>query len=126
MEKVTRFLPVKLTEAETLEMAKTMGEKMLEVDNLESEKKAFMAKNKLQSEGLEAELSQLGKCVREGSEEREVECLWNFNTPVRGMKQLVRLDNYEVIDEKDMTDNDKRRVADLNQTRLPIDEPTPN
>lgn len=121
MEKVARMLAVKLTEEETLEMAKTIGDKMLEVDNLENEKKAFTSSNKLKTEGLEAELSYLGRCVREGEEEREVECIWNYNQPVRGMKQLVRLDTHEIVDEKDMSARDNERVAELNQMRLPLE-----
>jgi hypothetical protein len=119
MEKVERMLLCELTEQDILDMSQTLGEKLLTLEELETEKKAAAANFKLTADALEAEVSQLGKCVRERKEERAVECEWVYHVPVNGKKQLRRLDTYDVVEEKDMSDKDKQRAADLRQLRLP-------
>lgn len=123
MEKVERMLPCVLTEQDIMDMSQTLGEKIQEAEEIETEKKAAAASFKLQADALDAEISHLAKCVRTREEEREVACEWTYNVPRNGMKQLRRLDTFDVVDEKDMTDRDKSRAADLRQLRIPGMDP---
>lgn len=117
------MLPCVLTEQDIMDMSQTLGEKIKEAGKVEAAKKAAAANFKLQTDALDAEISHLGECVRTREEEREVSCEWTYNVPRNGMKQLRRLDTFEVVDEKDMTDRDKSRAADLRQLRIPGMDP---
>lgn len=119
MEKVERMLPVVLTDADILDMSESLGKKLLELKEAETERKALANAAKMKCDALASEVSNLGKCVREKLEERPVECEWTYHQPRPGMKQLIRLDTAEIIDERDMSDKDKQRAADLKQLRIP-------
>lgn len=123
MEKIERMLPVALSDADILEMSDNLGKKLLELEEAETERKTLANAAKMKCDALASEVSNLGKCVREKSEERPVDCEWTYHQPRPGMKQLVRLDTAEVIDERDMSDKDKQRAADLKQLRIPGIDP---
>ena len=118
MQIIKKMLPCELTDAEVLDIATEMSQKLEELDNVEAEKKAAAANFKLLTDALESEISIMAKSVRTKTEEREVDCEWVFNLPVPGMKQLIRLDTEEVVDEKDMTDMDKQMAADMKQYKM--------
>lgn len=120
-EKQTLMLPVHLTDSEKLEMAQQLTERLQSLNELEEERKREAQRLKFQMDAEETQVDYLARCIREGKEDREVECEIVYNLPVRGMKQVIRMDTMEVVDEKDMTDNDKRRAADLLQTRIPTE-----
>jgi hypothetical protein len=120
-EKKTLMLPVALTDEEKLEMAKNLTERLQVLNELEDERKREAQRLKFEMDAEKTQVDYLAKCIREGMEEREVECEVVYNLPVRGMKQVIRLDSMEVVDEKEMTDQDKRRAADLLQTRIPTE-----
>jgi hypothetical protein len=102
-------------------MAKNLTERLQVLNELEDERKREAQRLKFEMDAEETQVDYLAKCIREGVEEREVECEVVYNLPVRGMKQVIRLDSMEVVDEKEMTDQDKRRAADLLQTRIPTE-----
>lgn len=120
-EKKTLMLPVQLTDEERLELAKALTDRLAKLKELEEERKREAQRLKFDMDAEETQVDYLAKCVSTGEEEREVECEVVYNLPVRGMKQVIRLDTMDVVDEKEMTDQDKRRAADLLQTRIPVE-----
>lgn len=122
MEKVTRELDCILTDDDKLDITQKLGDLIQEAEELESEKKGAMAEFKMKGDALDSQISHLGKMARTGIELRPVECMWQYNQPVRGMKQLIRLDTAECSEEVDMSERDKERVALLNQMSLPLQD----
>lgn len=114
------MLACKLTQDEHIESAVLLSEKLQELAELEDERKAENARLKLKMDALETEIAILAGNVKAGEEDRQVECELVYHSPVRGMKQVIRLDTMEPIEESEMTDADKRQAADLLQTRIPI------
>lgn len=109
-----RHLPVELTDDERLDLSIELSEKLNELEEIEAEKKEANATFKLKTDALESQVSRLGKSVRTGTEEREVECRWVHHSPVRGMKSLIRLDRQgdsAVVEEREMTDYDRAQAA---------------
>lgn len=122
MEKVERLLKCNLEPEELLLISESLGKNLQEMEDLEREKKSMASDIKFRGDALDALISHAGRCLREKSEERPVECVWYWNTPKRNRKQLVRTDTYEVVEETDMSDRDHQKAADANQTRMQFDE----
>lgn len=123
-ERTNRFLPVELTEDERMDIAIKLSENLAGLEKLEDEKKAKVAEIKLKTDALDAQISHQHKAVLTGTEEREVACEWVYNLPVRGMKSLIRLDNNQAVDEKEMTDWDRQQAAA--ELQLPLFSPADN
>lgn len=117
--KVTRILPCELSERELQERSDELANEVAKLREVEAEKREVMREFGDRIKAHDLVIDSLSKIVRDRSEEKEVPCLVVWNAPKRGMKQIIRLDTNEVVDELDMTDNDKQRAADEQQLPLP-------
>lgn len=104
---MVQMLRCKLTGTEVFDKGKHLADEEIKLDNLKEDLKEHNLDQKSIIKVSEAMVKKLSREVSTEEEEREVETEWFFHKPVGGMKQLVRLDIHEVIEEKDMTDYDK-------------------
>lgn len=107
--KIKQFLECQLSEFEILERGQELALKEQELQGQKDELKATQTAMKEGIKSTETVIQKLSKDIINKAEEREVECEWVMHSPVKGMKQFIRLDTHEVIDECDMTDRDKER-----------------
>lgn len=107
--KIKQFLECQLSEFEILERGQELALKEQELQGQKDELKATQTAMKEGIKSTETVIQKLSKDIINKTEEREVECEWVMHSPVKGMKQFIRLDTQEVIDEYDMTDRDKER-----------------
>lgn len=117
-KEVTRTLACKLTEEEITAKGRALASAVEERESHAQELKNFTELKKMEIKALDAEIKTMAKQIETEEEDREVKCVWNYNQPRRGMKQLIRLDSHEIVDELDMTDYDKAQVADELQLRI--------
>lgn len=122
MEKTTKMLPVVLTKDERIDSAVTLSEKLQELAELDEQRRAEASRFKMLMDALQTEIDVLAGNVKEGTEERPIECELVYNHPRRGLKSLIRLDSLKTVEEWEMTDVDKKRAADQMQTRIPMPE----
>lgn len=116
------MLPVVLTKDERIDSAVTLSEKLQELAELDEQRRAEASRFKMLMDALQTEIDVLAGNVKEGTEERPIECELVYNHPRRGLKSLIRLDSLKTVEEWEMTDVDKKRAADQMQTRIPMPE----
>lgn len=104
---VTRTLPVKLDSFEIDELATRMAQAWREAREKEDELKEHKNKVKAEIGELYAEHDHLAAVVRERQEDREVECLDQYDY-VLGMIITVRKDTGEKVDERRMSEEERQ------------------
>lgn len=95
----TRRLMVKLTEGEKLEYGKEQAKLLMEISELEAERRKINS----QIKPKDLRVDHLALAIDSGEEEQEVECRWTFEWS-EGIKYLRRLDTGEEVE--------KRRIED--------------
>ena len=98
-KKTEQSLRVKFTEKELLEIGKRLAEANRELEAAESEKKSITGTLKAKCDSIAARISQLTN----GYTYRQVPCEVRFDTPTKGMKQIIRLDTLDTIETAAMT-----------------------
>jgi hypothetical protein len=108
--KTKRFLPVELSDEVLASRADDLAKEVMKLREVEAEKASA---NRVFNQTIKAHdmiIDALARTVETGTEDQEVLCEWVWHSPKRGMKQLVRLDTSEVVEEFDMTDGDKEKA----------------
>lgn len=106
-ERIHRELRVNLSDEEKVAYGKELGD-VLHGIAVEDEKKTLAAElHKAAVKPLESRVTELGKCLRNGWEERFVECevSLDFRT---GSVSVIRLDTGEVIESRGMTAEERQ------------------
>lgn len=117
MRITTRLLPVALTESERLAIGESVEAKATEIEIVEADKRAAVAKHNSALKELRGELSRLRTNFRNHSEEREVEC--REEPGEGGTIRVIRLDTGEFVGDvrEEGADGDERQLG------LPIIRP---
>lgn len=84
-----------------------------EAIRIESDKAVAMSGFKAQKQETEARCAELALKIENGYEMRDMECLVYFSTPRPGYKQIVRMDNNEVVREEPMTADEMQAAFDF-------------
>lgn len=113
--RVTRDLPVKLSQAELAGIAKEIGRLSKHRGELEAQAKQVAAHWKDRIGGVDAQIHDLAQRADEGIENRPVECEEQKDYRV-GEVRVVRLDTKETLEVRPMT-------SDERQPTLPLEEP---
>jgi DNA polymerase II small subunit/DNA polymerase delta subunit B len=103
-----RELSVALTDSEVNHKAQDLVALMLEFDTVEDEKRTRTAEFSEQLKELRNRMRALSRVIREKKEQRSVPCEVRFHSPVVGTKQTVRLDTNEMIEETEMTQEERQ------------------
>jgi hypothetical protein len=111
MERITRKLRVKLTEAERTAKGELLAKVCFDLSELEEKKKAATATFAAEIKELKAENQALVYDVRTGTEERSVECreypIWSDR-----VSELRRVDTGEVVMRRPLTSEEKQQRFD--------------
>lgn len=115
IEVFDKWLPVKLTNSETIERARTLSQRHREKEEVEAAKSSVNREYTEKLKSLAGEISRLSKIVAEGEEERNVQCK-RFKKFLDKKVETIRLDTNQVIENRIMHDYEL-------QTTLKIDSP---
>ncbi len=107
VRKITKSLPVKLTDTEILQYGKDLARAYAEKARVEAELDAIKDDYKGKTSEQAAQIGKLSGRVHSGIETREVECEevknWNSMTVV-----TTRLDTFETIESRPMREDEKQ------------------
>jgi hypothetical protein len=116
LEKKDKYLPCKLTDEQIMTKAKEAAEIMVQVaedqGNLEMRTEAFNGFKKAIKEDIESNIrkaSAISKTVDSGEERQDVACEVLFDYD-EGKVTVTRLDTKEVIETRDMTDEELQEL----------------
>lgn len=109
IHKLTRQLPVELTDAELLDYGATIANAEESLSQLEEEEKAYKAQVKAKRESLTADVSRLAAAVRAKSEHREVQCE-ELRDWGNGRVLVVRMDTGQTIEDRTMPEGMQREL----------------
>lgn len=97
----SRWLPVKLTDEETLEKAKKLSRLERERASVEVEKKSVMSRFQQELKEFAGQIAELSRAIEKGEEQREVECAEDTSFEKKKI-YTRRLDTQEIIHERDL------------------------
>lgn len=104
------YLPIPLTEKQKAELGEQMSKVEIEINQLETQKKNTVASFTEKIKDLESELYGLAKKFEENTEQIEVDCKVEFNTPERGKKTITRLDTNTIARVEDMSEYEIKAI----------------
>lgn len=119
--RIERMLPCQLSEAELQEVAKDLAKNVSEYNALEEEKKQVTRDYTERLQMIDTIQRNLAKIVDAGTEERQVMCEWDYHSPERNQKRLIRQDTFEVVEVLPMNDRDHEAYAAEMQTQIPFE-----
>lgn len=105
---VTQALMCRLTEAELEEESRKLTDFLLEKATLEVEKSASNKHYADRIKAVDVRIEKQIPVVRDREIEREVECRVEYNVPEAGLKRITRLDTGEIVETREMTENEKQ------------------
>jgi len=117
--KIKQKLKVDLTDAEMKGMSNELVDEINTSREVEAEKKAVVSTYKSKLDSCTARIGELTNTLRNGYEFRDVECELQYHEPAVGLKRVIRLDTLEVVDQKDMTDDECQEVLPLSEEEEP-------
>lgn len=111
IKKVVTHTPT--TDAEKIQMGEELTATVLELQRLEEERKSEMQRMRDEIQALKTNAERLASLLDAGMMEQEVEAEIIYNMPEIGMKRVISLDNGEIIEEKEMTNAEKKHAQKL-------------
>lgn len=114
----TRQLRVIYTDGERMELGKQLAGVHQALGQTEKDFDMVKADFKARITGHEAKIEDLSNKVASGYSVKEVKCRWYMDRPVKGVKQLIREDAFEVVETLDMTEADKQGELALEAEQL--------
>jgi len=121
MDKITKTLTCILTARELREKGAELARALTDWESTEEEKKKVTKELGDRVKDLEANMKRLGRIVRTGKEEREVECIW-VAAPSSETMRLIRQDTGEEETSRPMTKEEREFHR---QAPLPLPAPRP-
>lgn len=100
-----KWLPVKLSEHETLERARALSQRHKEKQELEAEKARVVRDYGERMKNLSGEISKLSEVVANGEEYRSVECEEQRQNSKKQFR-IMRLDTDEVVEIRPMLESE--------------------
>lgn len=115
------LLECDLTSEELIEKGNELSKKNQEITRLEDEKKSVVSDFKARIDACHSKIGILSQAITTKKESREVECELQYNTPITGVKSLIRLDTHTSEKEMVMTQDEKEDLfinglGDLGET----------
>jgi hypothetical protein len=104
---ITKELPCKLTEEETLIISKELAKLQEDGVGLAERKKDVVADFNSRLETVKAESLRISRMINNGYEYRPTDCVWKFDW-TNGQKDLVRKDTSEVVQTKRVTEEERQ------------------
>lgn len=111
IKKVVTHTP--MTDAAKIQMGEELTATVLELQRLEEERKSEMQRMRDEIQALKTNAERLASLLDAGMMEQEVEAEIIYNMPEIGMKRVISLENGEIIEEKEMTNAEKKHAQKL-------------
>lgn len=108
LRRITKQLPVALTEAEMVKLGQELAHETVEIDAKYAHKSEVAKEINALIEAHENEVKRLSALINAKAERRDVECLMRYDFTAMTVI-TTRLDTDEVIEERGMTDAEKQR-----------------
>lgn len=118
--KETQYLPVELTEEETIDRSRSLAGLNQKRTATEAEKAEATKRFGDIIKGLAVQIDDLAKIVAEGKEIRPVQCRKEYHTPRTGEVRIVRTDTEEVVEERAMYRSEIEESNDIQQLKLDL------
>lgn len=112
-EIVKEFLSYEFTDDELKELSNELANTTQKKSELMSEKKQVVSEFGAKINSADATIQSLANKVTSGREMRYCECVITMNTPVLGKKQCKRIDNGDVVWEKQMSEEERQLKLNL-------------
>ena len=106
---MTELLKHDFSPAELSQLSEEQARQQIALREAKDGKKTTMAAHTAAIKAIEQELDELANKIRSKSEMRQVEVRFEMNTPKDGIKQVIRVDNDEILFERRMTDEEKQQ-----------------
>lgn len=113
LNKSTEYLKYEYTDLEIADAARDLARANRTRASLEQRKKEVDSAIKAEIECENSIIARLSNLIATGSEYRDIEVRIELDTPETGKKRIVRLDTGEEVAVKNMTDQDRQMVIDL-------------
>ena len=108
-------LPCLLTDREKMSFGIVLAQKQAQIEANEDAKRASMSQFKSQNDILIAQIRELSRKIRDGFENRDVDCLEVFDW-ANGKVTCTRIDTGEVIWHRDIIDEERQQTIPLDET----------
>lgn len=105
-----------LTTDEKAEAANQLASAYMDLESLALERKTAMTEFKNRRERIEERVHVLSLKVKEGVEMRSIKCELQLNYS-RLRATLIRLDNEEIVEEREMTSDEKQMKLDFEKAK---------
>jgi hypothetical protein len=112
-----RTLKYEFPDPEKLEMGKEMAQLDRDIKLLEEEKKSTVSGYVSRINEKEARRTRLSNNIADGFDHREIECEIKYNSPKDGVKQVIRKDSKEVVEEISMTPEELQEEMDFKEEK---------
>lgn len=109
IKRVKRSLKCKFTDAEVLQLGKDLAEKTEHYGQLEADKKQVVKDFDAKLAEVDAQIRSASGKVQCGYEYRNIECTEAIGEPTDNKKTVTRLDTMEVVEVRELTDDEKQR-----------------
>ncbi len=106
-EIITKTLSVKLTDQELLEFSKKLATFNQDLMEAELQKKEVVADYSAKIKSLQASIGSTSRVIANEEEFRKIECQW-FYPKGKKIKNLKRLDTNEIVEIKNITQEDRQ------------------
>lgn len=114
---MTEYVKVFYTKEERAELALELARATQSASELELRKKQVSAAIKSEMEEQAAVIQTLARKVHDGYEFADVEVEVVYDKPIPGQKEIYRADTLELVKTTAMTDSDRQKVLDFEETR---------
>ena len=104
---ITRKLKCQLTDDDILDRGRALAKAEHDYQAIEAEKSAVNKDFKNQLTAVASRIDLLANAIRDKEEERDVPCLIEDN-PARMVKQVIRTDTHQVVEEYSMTEAERQ------------------
>lgn len=106
------------THDELVEQAKRLAEANRQKQRLEDDKKNIVAEYTSRITAQSLEVTVISEKVTNGYEHRDVECRVVYDQPKAGMKTIYRTDTGDVVDQRQMNDEERQlKLSLLNEAQ---------
>jgi len=122
IKKESRMIRCQLSQKELLEYGEQLSEAIDNLQNTEAEEKQVAKEYKAKKAAFESDVSKLSTLLRAKHEMRSIDCEIRHDY-VNAKIFVCRTDTEEVIEEREMRDDERQRHMDFMDTVTPSEEP---
>lgn len=121
VRRIKKSLKCKFTDAEVLQLGRDLAEKTEQYGQLEADKKQVTKDFDAKLAEVDAQIRSASGKVQCGYEYRSIDCTETFGEPDAAKKTVRRLDSGDIVEVRELTDEEKQRHLNFLQDQ-PADD----